>query len=56
MNTNGWVRRALTRQRIQRGRVVTEDPDEKLVVVVKFGEVAHENVTVSDVVEVAVIV
>ena len=37
MSTNGWVRRALTRERIQRGRVVTEDPDEKLVVVVKFG-------------------
>ena len=37
MSTNGWVRRGLTRQRIQRGRVVTEDPDEKLVIVVKFG-------------------
>jgi len=37
MNTGGWVRRALARKRIQRGRVVTEDPDEKLVIVVKFG-------------------
>ena len=37
MNTNGWVRRALARQRVQRGRVVTEDPDEKLVIIVKFG-------------------
>ena len=37
MSTNGWVRRGLTRQRIQRGRVVTEDPDENLVIVVKFG-------------------
>ena len=37
MSTSGWVRRGLTRQRIQRGRVVTEDPDEKLVIVVKFG-------------------
>ena len=37
MSTNGWVRRALTRERIQRGRVVTEDPDERLVIVVKFG-------------------
>ena len=37
MNTNGWVRRALARQRVQRGRVITEDPDEKLVIVVKFG-------------------
>ena len=37
MSTSGWVKRALTRQRIQRGRVVTEDPDEKLVIVVKFG-------------------
>jgi hypothetical protein len=37
MTTGGWVRKALTRERIQRGRVVTEDPDEKLVVVVKFG-------------------
>ena len=37
MSTNGWVRRALARQSVQRGRVVTEDPDEKLVIVVKFG-------------------
>ena len=37
MSTNGWVRRALARQSVQRGRVVTEEPDEKLVVVVKFG-------------------
>ena len=37
MSTNGWVRRALTRERIQRGRVVTEEPDEQLVSVVKFG-------------------
>ena len=37
MSTSGWVKRALTRQRIQRGRVVTEDPDERLVIVVKFG-------------------
>ena len=37
MSTSGWVRRGLTRQRIQRGRVVTEDPDENLVIVVKFG-------------------
>ena len=37
MSTNGWVRRALARKRIQRGRVVTEEPDEKLVIVVKFG-------------------
>ena len=37
MSTDGWVRRALTRERIQRGRVVTEDPDEKLVIIVKFG-------------------
>ena len=37
MNTGGWVRRALARKSVQRGRVITEDPDEKLVVVVKFG-------------------
>ena len=37
MSTSGWVRRGLTRQRIQRGRVVTEDPNENLVIVVKFG-------------------
>ena len=37
MSTNGWVRRALARQSVQRGRVVTEDPDERLVIVVKFG-------------------
>ena len=37
MSTSGWVRRGLARQSVQRGRVVTEDPDEKLVIVVKFG-------------------
>ena len=37
MSTSDWVRRALARQRVQRGRVVTEEPDEKLVIVVKFG-------------------
>ena len=37
MSTGGWVRRALARKSVQRGRVVTEDPDEKLVIVVKFG-------------------
>ena len=37
MSTSGWVRRALARQRVQRGRVVTEEPDERLVIVVKFG-------------------
>ena len=37
MNTGGWVRRALARKSVQRGRVVTEEPDEKLVIVVKFG-------------------
>ena len=37
MSTNGWVRRALARKSVQRGRVVTEDPDERLVIVVKFG-------------------
>ena len=37
MSTSGWVRRALARQSVQRGRVVTEEPDEKLVIVVKFG-------------------
>ena len=37
MSTSGWVRRGLARQRVQRGRVVTEEPDERLVIVVKFG-------------------
>ena len=37
MSTSGWVRRALARKSVQRGRVVTEDPDERLVIVVKFG-------------------
>ena len=37
MNTGGWVRRALARKSVQRGRVVTEEPDEKLVIIVKFG-------------------
>ena len=37
MSTSGWVRRALARKSVQRGRVVTEEPDEKLVIIVKFG-------------------
>ena len=37
MSTSGWVRRALARKSVQRGRVVTEEPDERLVIVVKFG-------------------
>lgn len=31
------IKRALTRQRFQRGRLVDEEPDETLVYVVKFG-------------------
>ena len=31
------IRRALTRRRKQQGRVVTEEPNESLVYVVKFG-------------------
>jgi hypothetical protein len=31
------IRRALTRRRKQRGRVVTEEPNENLVYVVEFG-------------------
>ncbi|MEM2107852.1 MAG: hypothetical protein QXL10_01010 [Candidatus Bathyarchaeia archaeon] len=31
-----WVRRALTRRRVQRGRMVSEEPDSRLVTVVKF--------------------
>ena len=34
---NDWVRRSLARKRIQRGRVLVEEPAEKLVVIVKFG-------------------
>ena len=30
------IKRALTRRRIQRGRVISEEPNEKLVYVVKF--------------------
>jgi hypothetical protein len=30
------IKRALTRRRIQRGRLITEGPDEKLVYAVKF--------------------
>jgi len=30
------IKRALTRKRIQRGRLVSEEPNEKLVYVVKF--------------------
>lgn len=32
-----WIKQALTRKRIQRGRLIVEEPNEKLVTVVKFG-------------------
>ena len=31
-----WIKRALARKRIQRGRVITEEPNERLVLGVKF--------------------
>ena len=31
-----WIKRALARKRIQRGRVIVEEPNEKLVWGVKF--------------------
>jgi hypothetical protein len=31
------IKRALTRRRVQRGRMVSEEPNEQLVYVVKFG-------------------
>lgn len=31
------IKRALTRRRVQRGRLVSEEPNEQLVYVVKFG-------------------
>ena len=33
------IKRALTRRRIQRGRIINEEPDEKLVYTVKFAMV-----------------
>lgn len=33
---NDWIKRALTRKRIQRGRMVIEEPNERLVWGVKF--------------------
>jgi hypothetical protein len=33
---NDWVKRALARKRVQRGRVIVEEPNEKLVWGVKF--------------------
>jgi len=33
---SGWVRRALARKRMQRGRLIVEEPDERLVLGVKF--------------------
>ena len=33
---NDWVKRALARKRVQRGRVIIEDPNERLVWGVKF--------------------
>jgi len=30
------IKRALTRRRVQRGRIVSEEPDEKLVLGIKF--------------------
>ena len=31
------IKRALTRKRVQRGRLISEEPNEKLVLGVKFG-------------------
>ena len=31
-----WIKRALARKRIQRGRVIIEEPNERLVLGVKF--------------------
>lgn len=31
-----WVKRALARKRVQRGRLIVEEPDPRLVYVVKF--------------------
>lgn len=33
---NDWIKRALTRKRVQRGRVIAEEPNDKLVLGVKF--------------------
>ena len=33
---NDWIKRALARKRIQRGRVIVEEPNERLVLGVKF--------------------
>ena len=33
---NDWVKRALARKRVQRGRVIIEEPNERLVLGVKF--------------------
>jgi len=33
---NDWIKRALTRKRVQRGRVIAEEPNDKLVLCVKF--------------------
>ncbi|HDQ05263.1 MAG TPA: hypothetical protein ENN36_00880 [Candidatus Bathyarchaeota archaeon] len=33
---NDWIKRALTRKRVSRGRVVIEEPNDKLVWGVKF--------------------
>ena len=33
---SGWVRRALARKRMQRGKLIVEEPNERLVLGVKF--------------------
>ena len=33
---NDWIKHALTRKRIQRGQVVLEEPNERLVLGIKF--------------------
>lgn len=33
---NDWIKHALTRKRIQRGRVIIDEPNDKLVLGVKF--------------------
>ena len=47
------IKRALTRKRVQRGRLISEEPDEKLVLGVKFAMAMTVCLTVLEVAHMA---
>lgn len=49
------IRRALTRNRVQRGRLISEEPNEKLVYAVKFAVSMVVCLTILEIVHLAVL-